>query len=99
MIYIFATKRGSHTFRDYLADWVGDLKSIFQVRLYENFLRWPTDSHGTYIFSDLERLTDEQLAVVIDYANQLQMEFPNVRVLNHPQRTLRRRGLLNSIFH
>lgn len=99
MIYLFVTKRGSHTFNDYLNDWTGNLKSMFKVCLYEDFMRWPTLGNGTYIFTDLERLADGQLAFIRDYADQLLNEFPGARVLNHPQLALRRRELLNTLHH
>lgn len=97
MIYLLATRRGSNTFMAYLDDWAGDLKSVFEVLLYEDFMRWPATGQGTYIFSDIERLTDEQLAVFRDYADQLQCEFPDALVLNHPLHALRRMGLLEAL--
>jgi hypothetical protein len=97
MITFYVTQRGAHTFRDYLQDWAGDLKLILKIRLYENFLQWPAAEQGTYIFSDLERLTDEQLAIMRDHAEQLQRQFPDARILNHPQMAMRRLDLLNAL--
>lgn len=97
MITLLATKRGAHTFNDYLADWTGGLRPLFELRLYEDFLNWPADRRGTYVFADLERLTDAQLVIVRDYADQLQRQHPAARVLNHPQHVLRRRSLLETL--
>lgn len=97
MIYLLVTRRGAHTFTDYLADWTGASRPIFELRIYEDFLNWPAARSGVYIFSDLERLTDAQLAIVCDHADQLQREQPTARLLNHPLRALRRRGLLDAL--
>lgn len=97
MIYLFVTARGSSIFRDYLDDWAGENRDMMEIRLYEDFLRWPDNGLGTYIFSDLERLTDEQIMLVSDFANKLEKDYPGVRILNHPERALRRLGLLNAL--
>ena len=97
MIYLLVTNRGAHTFRDYLQDWAGDLASKLKLLIYEDYLRWPPEAPGTYIFSDLERLTDAQLAICRDFAEQLEKTFPKTLIINHPKHALRRFDLLKTL--
>jgi hypothetical protein len=97
MIYLLVTNRGSHTFRDYLQDWAGDLAAKMTLLMYENYLHWPPEASGTYIFSDLERLTDAQLAIVRDCADRLQKSIPAALIINHPKHALRRFDLLKTL--
>ena len=62
--------------------------------MYEDYLRWPPVS-GTYIFSDLERLTDAQVSVFRDCADRLEKSFPEALIINHPKHAMRRFKLLN----
>jgi hypothetical protein len=96
MLHFFVTKRGGHTFQTYLRDWAGDLRSCISVHFYEDF-QWPEASSGTYIFTDLERLTPGQLDLAIDYSRQLQASGVHLRILNSPERVLRRLDLLNEM--
>ena len=95
MIFLMVTNRGSHTLRDYLQDWAGNLATKLKVLLYENYLSWPPEVSGTYIFSTLKRLTDEQLSVFRDYADQLAKSFPNALIITNPKHALRCFDLLN----
>lgn len=97
MIHIFVSRIGSHTFKDYLADWSGDIRDKFIVHHYENYLKWPSPQLGTYLFTDHERLSVAQLNLAIDYADQLMRRLPDVKVLNHPKHVLRRLGLLKKL--
>ena len=97
LIYLLVTRRAAQTFGDYLADWAGPLSPLLEVRTYEDFSRWPEDGPGTWVFSDLERLSVGQLTVVCDFAAHLQARHPSARLLNHPARALRRLGLLKAL--
>lgn len=96
MLHFFVTKRGGHTLRDYLSDWVGDLRSCMDVHFYEDF-EWPAADSGTYVFTDLERLTEGQLELAVEYARKLQLSGLDLRILNSPENALRRLDLLKEM--
>jgi hypothetical protein len=52
---------------------------------------------GVYIFSDLELFSDTELVSVIELWHRLSQIGPNVRLLNDPQRLLRRYALLRTL--
>ncbi len=65
--------------------------------MYEDYLRWPPEVSGTYIFSDLERLTDAQVSVFRDCADRLEKSFPEALIINHPKHAMRRFELLKTL--
>jgi hypothetical protein len=96
VLHFFVTTRGYHTLNVYLSDWVGDLGRYITVHFYEG-CKWPAESSGIYIFTDLERLNSLQLDLAVKYARQLQLSGANLRILNSPERVLRRLDLLNEM--
>ncbi|MES2983197.1 MAG: hypothetical protein V4727_12865 [Verrucomicrobiota bacterium] len=96
MLHFFVTKRGGHTFKTYLSDWAGKLRTRIAVHFYEDS-QWPAASSATYIFTDLERLSPGQFDSAVDYAKQLQLSGANLRILNSPERVLRRLDLLTEM--
>ena len=97
MIHIFVTRFGSHTFRDYLKDWAGDVKDSLRVHFYEHPFRWPKHTTGVFIFSDLERLNPYQLEVVRQFRDRLIIHHPDCRIINDPRKALLRLELLNAM--
>ena len=97
MIYLLVTDRGSRTIQDYLRDWADNLAAKITVLLYENYFGWPPEAPGTYIFSDLERLTDAQVLVFGNCADRLEKSFPEALIVNHPKHALRRFDLLQTL--
>lgn len=96
MLHFFVTQRGAHTFGTYLNDWLAGWNDWISVHLYEDN-PWPEASSGTYIFTDLERLSNEQLELVVEYAGKLKLSGVDLRILNSPEKVLRRLGLLNEM--
>lgn len=96
MLHFFVTKRGGHTFETYLSDWAGDLRAQIVVHFYEDF-PWPAAGSGTYIFTDLERLSSGQYDLAVEYARQLQSSGVQLRILNFPEKVLRRTELLHEM--
>src|ERR1700722_8939678 len=97
MITYFSTAVHRYTMDDYLNTWGAELRSLIQVRSYNELASLQWLAGGTYIFSDIERLTRAQGLLVADLWRQLDAAGSNVRLLNHPLRALRRTGLLQSL--
>jgi hypothetical protein len=97
MITYFVTPAHRYTMDTYLDSWGAELRSVIQVRGYHELanLRWLPG--GTYIFSDLERLTPALSLLAAEVWKQLEGAGSNVRLLNHPTRVLRRTELLQSL--
>jgi len=92
MIHYLARAEHHYTVGDYLKSWAGPSHPVIKIFAYE---RLPTIlPRGTYIFSDLERLTSCQLELMADLRDQLAAAGDGIRLLNHPTRSLRRFALL-----
>ena len=59
MIYYLVTRDHVYTLNYYLTSWGKELLPYICPIFYENLVRIKRLSPGTYIFSDLERLTPE----------------------------------------
>ena len=81
----------------YLDSYGADLRSVIQVRPYSDLASLQWLPGGTYIFTDLERLTPALSLLVADLWAQLEAAGSSVRLLNHPLRALRRADLLNAL--
>lgn len=96
MLHFFVTKRGGHTLKDYLGDWVGNLRGFMAVHFYEDY-EWPVAGPGNYVFTDLERLSEGQLQLAVEYAGRLRDSGVELRILNSPEKALRRLDLLREM--
>ncbi len=97
MITYFVTAAHRYTIDLYLESWGFDLRQMIQVRVYSDLAGVQSLPGGTYIFSDLERLTPAMTVLVADLWRQLEAAGPNVKLVNHPERALRREGLLKAL--
>jgi len=88
MIYYLVTPRFEHTIKNYLAFWAKELEPRFQILFYNDVLRASELPLGTYIFSDLERLTPAETEIATRVWEQLNKA--GAKLLNHPRRTLKR---------
>jgi hypothetical protein len=96
MLHFFVTRRGAHTFDTYLNDWLANWNDCFFIHIYEDY-QWPVASSGTFIFTDLERLSPGQLELAVEYAERLKLSGVDLRILNSPEKVLRRFELLNEM--
>ncbi|MFT3775891.1 MAG: hypothetical protein QM820_61895 [Minicystis sp.] len=96
MIYYVVTRRHRYTMAEYLESWGQALAPQVRVVPYGALPANRDLPAGTYVFSDLERLTPLQAPMVNALCDQLSRA-PGTRILNHPARSLRRRGLLNRL--
>lgn len=97
MITYFVTGAHRYTMDMYLDAWGVALRPMIQVRPYSDLASIQSLPGGTYIFSDLERLTPGLSILVEDLWNQLAAAGSNVRLFNNPARVLRRVELLRAL--
>ncbi|MBC8101317.1 MAG: hypothetical protein H7Z41_01850 [Cytophagales bacterium] len=95
MIFLVVTYVHSDTVRGFLQTWGRSLQPRLKLLFYEDlFCRWSLP-RGAYIFSDLERLTPQQLRQAETVAGYLVEQ--GCPVLNRPARALRRYPLLRML--
>jgi hypothetical protein len=97
VITYFVTQAHRYTMDTYLETWGADLRAMIQVRGYHELAGLQSLPGGTYIFSDLERLTPALALLAAEVWKQLQAAGSYVRLLNHPTRVLRRMDLLQTL--
>lgn len=97
MIHYLATRRHRYTVESYLRVWEPSLRDRIKVVAYESLPGRTALPAGTYIFSDLERLTSSELAMAAGVADQLAAARPELRILNHPRHVLLRYDLLRTL--
>ena len=82
MIHYLARSEHNYPVGDYLKSWAGPSHPIIKILAYE---RLPTIlPRGTYMFSDLERLTSSQSELMAEAWDQLAAAGDGIRLLNHP---------------
>jgi len=95
MIHWVTTRRHSYTVRRHLEAYGASIAPLVQLVTYRQLLRRSSHPDGVYILADIERLTPTQAErVALVRANLLSR---GRRVLNHPQRSMRRYELLRTL--
>jgi hypothetical protein len=95
MIHVLTTARHSYPVGDYLKSWAGPSHPQVKTLAYETL---PTIvPRGTYVFSDLERLSPAQTALAGEVWNQLAAAGEGIRLLNDPSRVASRVTLLQRL--
>ena len=95
MIHILTTAPHTYTVTDYLKSWAGRSHPPVKLLAYETL---PTIlPRGTYIFSDLERLSSAQATLAAEVWTQLAAAGDGIRLLNHPSKAARRFTLLQRL--
>ncbi|HSW11827.1 MAG TPA: hypothetical protein VLI06_03235 [Solimonas sp.] len=96
MIWYLVTAPHAYTVSEHLrGDWGAALRKRMVVMPYELLTRMPVMPQGSYIFSDLERLDALPRKVLGKVWKGLQAN--GCRMLNHPERSLRRLELLDAL--
>jgi hypothetical protein len=96
MIYHVITGENSHTIERYLKDWAPHLKPrshVFRIEKLHEAERLPV---STYLFSDIERLSEERREILSQVYKQL--EAHGARLLNNPRTSKDRYGLLKCLY-
>ncbi|AXQ29650.1 hypothetical protein D0B54_13595 [Solimonas sp. K1W22B-7] len=96
MIWYLVTAPHAYTVSEHLrGDWGAALRKRMVVMPYELLTRMPVMPQGSYIFSDLERL--DALPRKILGRVWARLQDSGCRMLNHPERSLRRLELLDAL--
>jgi hypothetical protein len=95
MISYLVTPEHRYTIDVYLGEWGRALRSRMRVLPYTRLAYQRRFARGTYLFSDLERLSAVELAAAAALADALLAA--GALVLNHPARVLRRYPLLRAL--
>jgi hypothetical protein len=96
MIWYLVTAPHAYTVSEHLrGEWGAGLRKRMVVMPYELLTRMPVMPQGSYIFSDLERL--DALPRKILGRVWARLQDSGCRMLNHPERSLRRLELLDAL--
>lgn len=74
-----------------------EAKAFITPLTYEKVFRIKKIRLGTYIFSDLERLNNFELEAAAEIWSALEKYLPNIKLLNHPLKAMRRYHLLRCL--
>ncbi len=97
MIYFFITRKHSYTINTFIVEWAKELKSNLQILPYDKLPMLQNIGPGSFVFSDLERLSEKQLTLVGDFCDQLHAYDEKMPIINHPTTTLTRFNLLKKL--
>jgi hypothetical protein len=95
VIHFLVTRAHRYTADEYLGSWGRALASIVRVVAYGALPANAELPGGTYLFTDVERLSDAQRSLLGPVCDQLTAG--GARVLNHPARALGRKPLLDRL--
>ena len=99
MVLFFVTSGERKPLVGFLGTWASRLGSKAGLLFYEDL--WGVDSlpgADTYVFTDLERLSAEELRLAAGVADELAAAPWTPRILNHPGRAVGRYDLLRTLF-
>jgi hypothetical protein len=97
VVFYLVTRQGHATISQYLRTRGRALAPMIRVVLYEHLPFRRALPTGTYVFADVERLTPEQATLAAQAWAALVRHGADVRLLNHPTRSMRRVELLRAL--
>ena len=97
MIYYITTANNTQTISSFFNTWGRALSKRVKIIPYEKLSRKNTISQGTYIFSDLDLLNENQLCFIKKIIGQAQKYPESFQILNEPFVSLNRIQLLNKL--
>ncbi|CAD0227956.1 hypothetical protein [Planktothrix agardhii] len=98
MIFYVVTESHAFTMNRYLESWGRNLLPLVRPIFYEQLNKIKSLPVGTYIFSDLERLSPEEAEMASQVWEQLANSGKGIRLLNHPTGSMRRYELLRTLY-
>jgi hypothetical protein len=99
MIYYLVTKDHKYTLSKYLSSWGKNLTHKIKPIYYEQLTSKQRFPVGTYIFSDIERLSPSQAEHAAQLWDALASSEKPLRLLNHPTNSMRRYELLRTLYN
>ncbi len=98
MLYFLVNERHDYTIHWFLEDWGRGIADRVRVVTYRKFLRSKRMRAGSYIFSDIERITPWGLGRLEARWRVLIESGRCPMLLNHPARVCKRLSLLNRLY-
>src|SRR5712671_2651472 len=96
MIHFLVTRSHEYTLKSLMGGQLGDGGPRCKAWNYDRFLRRKRIPAGTYIFSDLERMTPAELRLAAE-AYRIIAAAPRCRAVNDPARAMGRYELLRNL--
>jgi hypothetical protein len=98
MIYFLTTRLHTYTVECLLqSPWGESFQPHVRLIPYETLLQAKKLPKGSYIFSDIDRLTPAETEQIAQVWQSLAMKLPTAALLNHPIRSMRRYQLLRTL--
>src|SRR5438552_2852732 len=97
MILYLCTADNSETIKPWVQRWAPGLGGRIAILNYEALTQYRSAPPATYIFADLELLTEPQRRLATAFWERLSAEGSQVKLFNHPQRSLMRYELLKEL--
>lgn len=98
MIFYLVSQDHSNTIYRYLSSWGKSLIPQIRPLPYEHLFRAKSLQTGTYIFSDIERLSPDRAEIAAQVWKDLSEASKTVRILNNPTYSMRRYELLRTLY-
>jgi len=95
MIHFLVTADHHYTLSKFFEHWGAKLRPQIRIVHYESRPWRRIAPAGTWVYTDLERLTPDELAEARDFFQRLSADRSRWRLLNNPGAVLRRHDLLN----
>jgi hypothetical protein len=97
MVYYLVTQKHCYTMHPFLTYWAKDFNQHLKILTYPSLFVRSTLDPGTYIFSDIERLTPDQTQTC-SHLWSLLKETAGFQPVNHPSQSMRRYELLRTLY-
>jgi hypothetical protein len=97
MLYFMVTTHHDYTIRSFLSDWGKNLVDRVRIVHYKTFLKTGQLPRGSYIFSDLERISPDGLKQLQERWQALANSRLCPNLLNQPLEVKKRLDLLNKL--
>lgn len=99
MICFLLARNNSFTITNFRNFRGKEIAHRIKIVLYEEIEKLNGLELTAIIFSDLDRFTPEQLEKIRHIADLLEKAHPGLKILNHPNKVLRRYDLLRTLYH